>query len=146
MRIYLDMCSVQRPLDERTQLRIHLEAESILGILAVCESGGAELLSSGALLFETSRNPHPVRRGYAEEVLMKATAFAPTTEAVERRARTYAGQGIKPLDALHLASAVEAGADYFCTCDDRLLKRAREIDTAQTRPLSPLELIQELES
>ena len=27
---------------------------------------------------------------------------------------------LKPLDALHVASAEAAGADYFLTCDDRL--------------------------
>jgi len=52
---------------------------------------------------------------------------------------------MKPLDALHLASAVEGGAAYFCTCDDKLLRRAKAADTGVTRPLSPLELIEEIE-
>jgi predicted nucleic acid-binding protein len=30
-------------------------------------------------------------------------------------------------DALHLSSAAVGGADYFLTCDDRLVNRAREI-------------------
>jgi hypothetical protein len=30
MKIYLDMCSIQRPLDTKTQLRIAVEAEAIL--------------------------------------------------------------------------------------------------------------------
>lgn len=34
--------------------------------------------------------------------------------------------------------------DYFCTCDDRFLKRAKEADTSQTKVVSPLELITEL--
>lgn len=51
---------------------------------------------------------------------------------------------MKPLDALHLASAVIAKADYFCTCDDRFLKRAKEVDTGQTKVVSPLELITEV--
>ncbi len=29
------MCSIQRPLDDRSQFRIHLEAEAVLGILAL---------------------------------------------------------------------------------------------------------------
>jgi len=52
---------------------------------------------------------------------------------------------MKPLDALHLASAVEGSAAYFCTCDDRLLRRAREVETGATRPVSPAELIEEPE-
>lgn len=145
MRIYLDMCSIQRPLDDRTQLRLKVEAEAVLAILAFCESGEAELLDSDALRFENARNPYPVRRSYTEEVLSGALHFTAATSAVEDRARSYVGLGIKPLDALHLASAVEAGADYFCTCDDRLLRRARTVDTGTTRPVSVLELIQEIE-
>ena len=34
MRIYLDTCSLQRPLDDRHQVRIALEAEAVLAILA----------------------------------------------------------------------------------------------------------------
>jgi len=49
MRIYLDACSLQRPLDDRTQPRINVEAEAILTILNLVESGDLELLSSEAL-------------------------------------------------------------------------------------------------
>jgi hypothetical protein len=68
MKIYLDMCSLQRPLDDQSQLRIHLEAEAVLGALAFCESGQAELLGSVADLFENERNPHPFRRSFAQGV------------------------------------------------------------------------------
>ena len=39
MLVYLDMCSIQRPLDDKTQLRILVECEAVLGIIALCESG-----------------------------------------------------------------------------------------------------------
>jgi predicted nucleic acid-binding protein len=52
--------------------------------------------------------------------------------------------GIKPLDALHLASAVSAQADYFCTCDDRFLRRAKEAETGLVKVVSPLELVTEI--
>jgi len=48
------------------------------------------------------------------------------------------------LDALHLASAEEAEADYFCTCDDRFLKRAKTFNDLRTKVVTPLELIEEL--
>ena len=65
MRIYLDTCSLQRPLDNKTELRILLESEAVLGLLAACELEGIELLSSEALLFEIERNPNLTRREYA---------------------------------------------------------------------------------
>ena len=63
---------------------------------------------------------------------------------LEERARLLNEAGLKPLDALHFACAVEAGADYFCTCDDRLLKRARVIHSGPPQVVSPLELIKEI--
>jgi predicted nucleic acid-binding protein len=144
MKIYLDMCSLQRPLDTKTQLRVAVEAEAILGILALCESGQVELVASDALAFEAERNPHPIRKRYTLEVLAKAALFVPTDSRVEERARTLHASGIKPLDALHLASALEAQADYFCTCDDRFLTRAKAVATLPTQIVSPLELIAEV--
>ncbi|HLA87123.1 MAG TPA: hypothetical protein VJL10_03815 [Anaerolineales bacterium] len=47
--IYLDTCSIQRPLDSKTQLRITLEAEAILGILSFVETNKADLISSEIL-------------------------------------------------------------------------------------------------
>ncbi|HET6762330.1 MAG TPA: PIN domain-containing protein, partial [Longimicrobiaceae bacterium] len=64
---------------------------------------------------------------------------------VQARAQAYGTRGIKPLDALHLASAVEGGADFFCTCDDKLMKRARDVDTLGTRVVSPQQLITEID-
>lgn len=144
MKIYLDMCSIQRPLDTKTQLRIAVEAEAILGIIALCESGQVDLMASDALMFETAQNPHPVRKRHALAVLAKATLFVQTDHRVEERARAFHALGLKPLDALHLAAAVEAQADYFCTCDDRLLRRGQTADTLQTKVVSPLELIAEV--
>jgi predicted nucleic acid-binding protein len=144
MKIYLDMCSLQRPLDTKTQLRVAVEAEAILSILTFCESGYATLLASDALVFETEQNPHPVRKQYAFGVLAMARQFVLTDSQVEARARTFHTFGIKPLDALHLASAVEAQAEYLCTCDDRFLRRAQAVDTRPTKVVSPLELVVEL--
>jgi predicted nucleic acid-binding protein len=145
MRIYLDMCSIQRPMDDHAQLRVRLEAEAVLGILGLCEAGEADLLDSDALRFEAERNPYPIRRSFAEEALGHAAHIVSAMALIQQRARGYIQSGMKPLDALHLASAVEGGAAYFCTCDDKLLRRAKAADTGPTRPLSPLELIEEID-
>ncbi len=146
MLLYLDMCSLQRPLDDKAQLRIALEAEAILGILALSQSGGARLLSSDALEYEAGRNPHPLRKSHTEEVLARSVQVVRVSDEIEQRARTYNQAGLKPLDALHLACAVQAGADYFCTCDDQLLRRARLADTGSTKVVTPVELIGEIGS
>jgi len=145
MKIYLDTCSLQRPLDSKTQIRIVLEAEAVLSILTQCETDRLTLVASDALAFETERNPNLARREYALGVLDRAQQWIPLDTAIESHARTLHAQGIQPLDALHLASAEAAEVDYFCTCDDKLLKNARRSKAIHITVVSPLELIQELE-
>jgi predicted nucleic acid-binding protein len=144
MKIYLDNCALQRPLDDKSHTRIRLEAEAILSILAVCEAGEIDLISSEALTFEFEKNPLTARRDYAISALASATVRVAVNDKIENRADEFVHHGIHPLDALHLASAEEAGADYFCTCDDRFFKLARSVENLKTFPVTPLELIEEL--
>ncbi|HEV7672873.1 MAG TPA: PIN domain-containing protein [Thermoanaerobaculia bacterium] len=144
MKVYLDMCCIQRPMDTRSHVRIAVEAEAILGVLALCEANQLLLISSAALEFEAEQTPHPVRRRFAFEVLAKATTFVPVDQSVEERARFLQTQGIKPLDALHLASAEAAQAELFCTCDDRFFRRAVKVALPPTKVVLPMELIEVL--
>lgn len=145
MKIYLDMCSLQRPFDDKSQLRVLVEAQAVLGVLALCQAGELDLIGSDALVFETDANPDPFRRDFASEAIGKAAQFVALSDEIKARAKTYTAAGVKPLDALHLACAVQAQADYFCTCDDRFLKKARALVTPPTKAVSPLELISELQ-
>ena len=145
MKIYLDTCSLQRPLDNKNQIRIILEAEAVLGVIGLCETGEVELVSSEVLVFEVRQNPKMIRREFGLEVLAKAGEFVRLNDQIERRAKGFTELGIKPLDALHLASAEIGRADYFCTCDDQLLKKAKGMQGIKIRVVSPVELIEEIE-
>jgi len=145
MKIYLDTCTLQRPLDSKTQIRINLEAEAVLGIIGLQEAGTVELVSSEVLIYEVKRNPKSVRREFGLEILSKAGEVVSINEAIEYRAKQLEAIGIKALDALHLASAEEAGVDFFCTCDDRFLKKAKAVSDLRVQTVSPIELIEVLE-
>jgi predicted nucleic acid-binding protein len=145
MTIYLDTCSMQRPLDDRGQLRIRLEAEAILSVLDLVEAGAIELVTSDAVQFETDRNPYPTRQQFAREVMAVASAHVALSEAIERQARMLNQNGIQPLDALHLASAIDAGVDYFCTCDDAFLTKAKRQETGATTIVDPIELAERID-
>ena len=145
MLLYLDLCTIQRPLDDKTQLRIAIESEIILGILSLIEAGMVELISSEALLFEANKNPHLFRRAHSLDTLAKATRFVALDEQTERSSRHFIETGIRPLDALHLACAEAAQADFLCTCDDKFLQKARRIPTLSTTVVSPIELSREIE-
>lgn len=144
MRIYLDACSLQRPLDDRSQPRINVEAEAILTILRLVEASVLELLSSEILKFEIDRIPTPYRKLQATKMLQLANDVIELNEAIEVKAAAFIEAGIKPLDALHLASASCKEVDYFCTCDDRLLKKSRKLNKLGTTVVSPLQLVAEV--
>ncbi|NJN55129.1 MAG: type II toxin-antitoxin system VapC family toxin [Anaerolineae bacterium] len=145
MKIYLDTCCLQRPLDNKSQIRIALEAEAVLGILSFYEAGNVEIISSDALLYEINRNPYVSRRQYALEVLSNASEYVSLNGKVENRAKQFSQFGVKPLDALHLACAEEANANYFCTVDTQLLKRAKTISNFKVTVVTPIELVEEFD-
>ena len=144
MKIYFDTCSLHRPLDNKGPLRIKLEAEAVLGVLAKCEEGSLTLVSSEILSLEVDRNPQPQKRAYVSAILERAPLVIAVDDDIERRAKELEQRGFKAFDALHLASAEAGGVDYFCTCDDRVLKKSRQQPDLSVKVVSPLELANEV--
>ena len=140
MKIYLDNCSLQRPLDDRTQIRVEKEAEAVIEILSGCESGKITLVSSEVLQFEIRNNSDAERRETAFGILEIARKNIAVNEEIENRAREFEDDGIKPIDALHLACAEIEKIDYFCTCDDKFLKKAQVLNNLNLKVVSPIEL------
>lgn len=52
--------------------------------------------------------------------------------------------GISPMDAVHLALASTAQADFFTTCDDRLLRKAQALTGLACKVISVLSLVPEV--
>ena len=145
MKVYLDTCSIQRPLDDQTQIRIRLEAEAVLGIISLIESQQLELISSEVLSFENQRNTNLSRKEFAQEILAQAVEVVQVDASIQTRAKQLVTRRVMALDALHLASAEAGKADYFCSCDDKLLKKARRLCAATLKVVSPLELLEEIQ-
>jgi hypothetical protein len=144
MRIYLDTCSFQRPLDDRSQPRINVEAEAVLTILRLVEAGALKLLSSEALQFEINRIPNLQRRVQSTEMLKLSSNIIQLNDNIEAHAHALVEAGIRPIDALHVALASWAKADFFCTCDDKLLKKLKILEGLAIKVVSPLELVAEV--
>jgi hypothetical protein len=128
VRIYMDVCSLNRPFDDLSQDRVYLEAEAILAIISHCENDKWMLLSSGMIDFELSqlRDRERIERvqtlyGVARERLL-------LSPRVEQRAIFFQQLGIKAFDSLHIALAEIYKADVFLTTDDRLLRAASRTD------------------
>jgi predicted nucleic acid-binding protein len=144
MKVYFDSCAIQRPLDKVDQVRIALEIEALLGVFELVESGAIDLISSEVLELELERIPISVRRRHALNLLVQAAEVVMVTDLIEQRAKDFVSLHLKPFDALHLACAESVEADYFCTCDERLLRRSKLIQGLRTTVVSPLELAEEL--
>ncbi|MBX2998396.1 MAG: PIN domain-containing protein [Caldilineaceae bacterium] len=122
-----------------------LEAEAVLGVLKHVDAGSVELISSTVLELEILRNPVSQRREFGEQILKRTKSAVSVDERIAARAAVFIEHGVKAMDALHLALAESAGVDYFCTCDERFLRRARSISDLRTVVISPLELIEVIE-
>ena len=125
MKLYLDVCCLNRPFDGQSQNRVRLEAEAALSILELAESGELEIIGSDIIDDELSEIPDNERREKVELLLALASSRVALTLTIEQRAIELQKWNIAPLDALHLASAESARADYFLTTDDDLLRRAK---------------------
>ena len=77
-------------------------------------------------------------------MLKLATHVVELNDEIEAQADKLVKTGVRPLDALHLASASWAKADYFCTCDDKLLKKLKSLDSIATEVVSLLQLVAEV--
>ncbi|MCI5163817.1 MAG: hypothetical protein D3917_17745 [Candidatus Electrothrix sp. AX5] len=75
MKIYLDNCCIQRPLDDRSQLRIAVEGEIILNILSLIEAGKIGLLSSEISSYEAEKISNTFRREFTLKVLSERSEF-----------------------------------------------------------------------
>lgn len=125
--VYLDVCCLSRPFDDRSQPRIRLEAEAVLLILSMLSEAPWQWLGSEVVDFEIEQTPDPERRHLTESLAAGAVHKVEVAEAVIERGVVLKTLGFKRLDALHLACAEAAGAEVFLTTDDRLVKCARRV-------------------
>jgi len=73
--------------------------------------------------YENSKNPYVERREWVNGCLKLSKLNLVMNVSIKKRAREREKEGIKPIDALHLACAELGKVDYFITCDDKVIKR-----------------------
>ena len=121
-----------------------METEAVFAILASVQHGTVTLLTSEALEFEISRTPDEQRRSEATAILTLASERLTLSDATEQLAESFAQAGLSAIDALHVALAATAGANYFVTADDKLLRRAKSLPNLSVTPISLLSLVSEI--
>lgn len=102
------------------------------------------LLNSEALNFEISRIRDEARRMESLSILSLASENLQINGNVQVLAHGFQRQGLQAMDAIHLALASVARADYFCTCDDKLLRKAQALADLGCKVIDLLNLIIEV--
>jgi predicted nucleic acid-binding protein len=124
MKVYLDVCCLNRPFDDLMQDRIRLEAEAVILILGHFEAADWQWLGSEAVDVEVAQTPDEERKK-RDRLIIEGVDTKVQIEAEQAaRAQELVKLGFHAVDALHLACAERGGADIFLTTDDRLLRRA----------------------
>ncbi len=139
MKIYLDTCTFNRPFDNQRLIRIQLEAEAKLFIQNLIKDHKIELVWSYILDFENEQNPFIERKKAIKKWRALSSVDVQETPNLLGVARGLAAIGVKPKDALHVASAMEGQAIYFLTTDDKLLKKLTGYDGIQA--INPVDFI-----
>jgi len=125
VKIYLDLCCLNRPFDDQAQARVALESQAVLLILEKIDRSEHVLCNSAALVVENSLSPKLQARLQIEALLDQAGIWIAHDTRIEKRATQLRGWRFSDFDAYHLAAAESAACDRLVTCDDRFLKAAR---------------------
>lgn len=127
-RIYLDNCVYNRPFDDQAGERVRNETAAVLRILDEIRSRTLDLVWSFINESENLENPFLANMWAISK--WKDVAKVEIIESPELLdlAKGLMDIGINVGDALHLASAVQAKADFFLTTDDKILRKLTEFE------------------
>lgn len=145
IKVYVDVCCLNRPFDDQTQDRIRLEAEAVILILKRFEAGEWQWVSSEVVDFEIEQTPDAERRLRVKLLTTRVHESVLVEQAEAERAEQLEKLGFGAFDALHIACAESAGADIFLTTDNPLLRQANRLaEPLRVRVENPLTWLKEV--
>lgn len=144
MRVYLDNCCFNRPFDDQTPLSIRLETEAKLYVQDQIKSGALSLGWSYILDYENNANPCEERRAEIQRWEKLADCSAVESPEIIDLMEKFVEIGLKPLDALHVASAVFLECEVFLTVDKGILRKSLMMEDIKI--MSPIDFLMEREA
>ena len=100
------------------------------------------LVWSAIMDIENSANPDLNRKVAVADWQHLGVVDVSVCDLVEKIAETLSLLGVKPMDALHVACAIEAHAEYFLTTDKALIRKMAKHDNI--RVVDPVDFIHAL--
>jgi predicted nucleic acid-binding protein len=143
-RLYLDTCCFNRPYDDQSQERVHVEAEAVLLILTNVAVRSWELVGSDVIDLEVARIRDQTRRTRVQRMARAGTIHVRVDGKHILRGVELEALGFSELDALHIACAEAAAADVLVTADDDMVRRSRRLKSSMyVRVANPATWMQE---
>lgn len=126
--IYLDYNCFQRGFDDPREIRIQLEALACQEIFLRAEEGKIALVWSFMHEDETFLCPFPERKYEVIRLAYLCRIRIGPEDEIYQLAKSFQKEGgLSAKDAIHLACASSSNANFFLTCDDRLLKQTKRL-------------------
>ena len=123
---------------------MRLQTEAKLAIQESIRSGELQLVWSAMLDLENTNNPDPQRSVAVGVWKSLASVDVSTSDDVEQTASLLEIMGLKSMDALHVASAMEADAQYFLTTDNGILRKMK--NDHRIAVVDPIEFVRQCEN
>ena len=117
-KIYLDVCTLSRPFDNQSLMRIRLETDAYYLIFKSIQDGSYEMVIS-PVHFTEIKGIEDLYERTELTILLNRFGKKPFFQLNEVRKRTESLQSLHlgNADAAHVAFA-ETSVEYFITCDD----------------------------
>jgi predicted nucleic acid-binding protein len=144
MKLYLDNCCYNRPYDDQTQERIHLEGEAVLAIINKCRQNDNEIIGSPVLDIEIEQignieKREKVKNFYGQTINGKKGY---NMDILKRVKELSEQSNIRTLDRFHLSFAEYTGADVLLTTDDKFIKACSRLKL-NIKVMNPLNFLLE---
>jgi predicted nucleic acid-binding protein len=145
LKIYLDVCCLNRPFDNQAQDRIHLESEAILSVLNHSQNSNWDIVGSEAIDIEIDKMIDNEKKLKVNILASMHQSYIIVDRSVETRALELSGLGFKTFDALHIACAEKGSSNILLTTDDNLLRKAvKHSNILRIKIRNPLEWVAEV--
>ena len=137
-RIYLDVCTLCRPFDNQSMMRIRLETDAYYLILKSIQDRTFEIIVS-PVHFKEIEAIEDIYERIELTVLLNRYGKKPSFQLneIKRRTEDLHSLNFGIADAAHVAFA-ETSADYFITCDDKLIKKIRKLNDINIEAVNPV--------
>ncbi|MFH1773667.1 MAG: PIN domain-containing protein [Methanobacteriota archaeon] len=128
-RVYLDTCVWCRLFDVLDHKKIRDEFRAVSKLIDAAREGKISVVKSEVIFYEISKIETEERNTVEKLVDEIAAEEIKTTGKTKKIYENIAEEcGLKAVDALHIALAIENKIDVFLTTDDEILNRRRCVE------------------